>query len=95
MYLTPLVCLSEFLVHFAGPLFRDVISETKRLVEATEAAGADRAMSSSTLHISIHGGHDVTLLGIRFALNAVVDDAYGMCLIALDADATGVSSSFI
>ncbi|CAE7729346.1 unnamed protein product, partial [Symbiodinium microadriaticum] len=61
----------EFLAHFAGPLLLDVIQQTQAVLSDTSGRGFDVGP-----HLSVHSGHDVNLLGMLFALNAVLDDGH-------------------
>jgi hypothetical protein len=74
------VMRSEFLAHFAGPLLRDVLDEIDAVVASRLAAPLAQ---SHRPQVTIFSGHDVNLLGMLFALNAVMDDnhwpSYGGC----------------
>lgn len=75
--------LREFLAHFAGPLLHDVLLEI-RAAAAARLADPDPA-SAVIPQVTVFSGHDVNLLGMIFALNAVVDDdhwpSYGTGLV--------------
>lgn len=64
----------EFLAHFAGPLLRDVLLEIESEVESLMKGQKTSQRSHS--QITIFSGHDVNILGMMFALNALVDDEH-------------------
>mmetsp|Transcript_20799 Transcript_20799/g.35026 ORF Transcript_20799/g.35026 Transcript_20799/m.35026 type:complete len:415 (-) Transcript_20799:940-2184(-) len=70
----------EFLAHFAGPLLLDVLLEIRAAAAARLAACSSVSDSDSGVdmrpHVTVFSGHDVNILGMLFALNAVIDDAH-------------------
>jgi len=74
------LCCREFLAHFAGPLLLDVLLEIRAAAAARLAACSSVSDSDSGVdmrpHVTVFSGHDVNILGMLFALNAVIDDAH-------------------
>jgi hypothetical protein len=86
------VSCREFLAHFAGPLLLDVLREIRAAAAArlsvvattppiaggSGSGGASECDSVEGLrpNVTIFSGHDVNILGMLFALNAVMDDAH-------------------
>lgn len=63
------------MAHFAGPLLRDVLDEID-CVASARLVSSSRPLAQPLPQVSIFSGHDVNLLGMLFALNAVVDDGH-------------------